>query len=711
MVNRVFGVLCSAVLALSGAAALAQTPPVYPAAPRGTQTDTYFGTTVSDPYRWMENIDAPQTRTWVEAEAALSRTFLDAIPQRAAIYNRLRAAYNYEKHGAPFHYGKHYFYNYNSGLQNQYELYTMTGLHGAPHVLLDPNKLSADGTVSIGGTSFTEDGRLMAYGTQSSGSDWETWHVRNVDTGKDYADVLKWTKFSDAAWLKDKSGFFYERYPEPKPGQAYKAASLNQAIYFHKLGTAQAADKLFYSRPDHPDWYLSIAVTHNGRYALIISSNGTSPNDGVAYVDLRDPGHTVHTLFPINVASYSPFADRGSVVYFQTTDRAPNGRVMAVDLTDPRRTIPLVAERASAVQSVSLLSNRLIVNYLQDGHSAVRVYTASGKYLRDVDLPGIGEASGFGGEPQDRTTYYSFANYTTPGRIYAYDAITGKSTLYWKPKIAFDASKYETKLVFYRSKDGTRVPMTISARKGIRLDGGNPAILYGYGGFDIPMTPYFSTFISTWLDMGGIYAVANIRGGSEYGEAWHQAGMLSKKQNVFDDFIAAAEYLIAKKYTSTPKLAIKGESNGGLLIGAVEVQRPDLFGAALPGVGVLDMLRYDKFTVGHGWVPEYGCATCSQEQFKTLLSYSPYQNVKTGTRYPPTLISTADHDDRVFPAHSFKFAAAMQHAQAGSAPILLRVDVKSGHGGGKPIRKVFDDYADMYAFLVKELHMTLPPAF
>lgn len=708
--NRRLAVLCAAVFALSGAAA-APAPLHYPAAERGTHVDTYFGTAVPDPYRWMEAIDSPQTRAWVEAEAKLSRDFLDAIPQRAAIYRHLRAAYDYEKHGAPFHFGKHYFYDYNSGLQNQYVLYTMAGLHGKPHVLLDPNELSADGTVSIGATSFTEDGRLMAYGTQSSGSDWETWHIRNVDTGKDYPDVLKWTKFSDAAWLKNESGFFYERYPAPRPGQRFKAESLNQAIYFHKLGTPQSADKLFYSRPDHPDWYLDVEVTHDGRYALITTFNGTSPENGVAYVDLRDPKRAVHALFPINVAQYTPVADRGSIVYFQTTQHAPNGRVMAVDLNRPGRTMPIIAQRTSALQSVSLLSNRLIANYLQDGHSAVRVYGTGGRYLRSVDLPGIGEASGFGGEPQDRTTYYSFANYTTPERLYAYDVLTGKSTLYWTPKIAFDAAKYETKLVFYRSKDGTRVPMTISARKGIRLDGSNPTILYGYGGFDIPMTPYFSTFISTWLDMGGIYAVANIRGGSEYGEAWHRAGMRSKKQNVFDDFIAAAEYLIAHKYTSTPKLAIKGESNGGLLIGAVEVQRPDLFGAALPGVGVLDMLRYDKFTVGHGWIPEYGCATCSKKQFETLLAYSPYQNVRDGTHYPPTLISTADHDDRVFPAHSFKFAAAMQHAQAGDAPVLLRVDLKSGHGGGKPISKVFDDYADMYAFLVKELHMTLPQGY
>jgi prolyl oligopeptidase len=693
------------------AALSAAVPLQYPAAPRGEHVDTYFGTQVPDPYRWMEDIDAPQTRTWVEAEAHLSQQYLSAIPQRAEIYKRLRAAYNYPKHGAPFHYGSRYFFTANTGLQNQSVLFTENGPKGAPRVLLDPNKLSSDGTVSVGGESFTQSGKLMAYGLQNSGSDWETWHVRNVATGKDYSDVLQWTKFSDAAWVKDDSGFYYERYPKPKAGEEYKAASVNPAVYFHKLGTPQSADTLFYARPDHPDWNISFEITHDGAYGLIYLFNGTSQNNGLAFVDMRDPKHTVHDLFPIDKAAYLPIDAAGSTVYLQTTENAPNGRVISIDLKHPGVEHALIPESASALQGVSMLHGRLIASYLQDGHSAVRVYDLNGRFVRDVDLPGIGTAQGFGGQRADRVTYYSYSGYTTPPRLYSYDVVTGKSTLYWQPHIKFDAARYATKLVFYKSTDGTRVPMEIAYRKGIALDGSHPAILYGYGGFDLPMTPHFSTFVSTWLDMGGIYAVANLRGGSEYGERWHHAGMLANKQNVFDDFIAAAKYLIAQRYTSTPKLAIKGESNGGLLVGAVETQRPDLFGAALPGVGVMDMLRFDKFTVGHGWVPEYGCATCSSEQFKTLLAYSPYQNVKKGTAYPPTLISTADHDDRVFPAHSFKFAAAMQWAQAGPAPVLLRVDSKSGHGGGKPISKIFDDYADSYAFLVKNLHMTLPKDF
>ncbi len=683
----------------------------YPAAPRGDFVATYFGTAVPDPYRWMEEIDSSQTRAWVESEAALSHNYLSAIPARTPIYNHLRGIYNYEKQSAPFHFGSHYFVTHNTGLQNQSVIFTSNGLHGAPRVLIDPNKLSSDGTVSIGGTSYTDDGSLVAYGLQSSGSDWEIWHIRNVVTGQDMPDVLQWTKFSGIAWLKDKSGFYYERYPEPQAGETFKAASINQAIYFHKLGTPQSADTLFYSRPDHPDWYLGMNITRNGRYGLIVVSNGTSPNNEVDYVDLNDPQRTVHRLFKIDVAQYDEIDDAGNIVYFLTTQNALNGRVIDVDLTNPATKRSVIPQSTNALASVDLVGGQLIAGYLQDAHSAVRVYDTTGHLIRTVAVPGIGRVSSFIGQPNDRTAYYTFANYTSPGTIYAYDVATGKSRSYWKPKIRFDTSQYTTKLVFYRSKDGTRVPMMIALRKGVKLNGQNPTILYGYGGFDISVTPSFSTFVATWLQMGGIYAVANLRGGAEYGEAWHRAGMLNNKQHVFDDFIAAAHYLITNKYTSTPKLAAKGESNGGLLVGAVEVQQPQLFGAALPGVGVLDMLRYDQWTVGHGWIPEYGCATCSAEQFKTLLAYSPYQNVKAGTHYPPTLISTADHDDRVFPANSFKFAAAMQYAQAGDAPVLLRVDLKSGHGGGKPISKVFDDYADTYAFLVKNLNLTLPRGF
>ena len=683
----------------------------YPPAPKNDTVDTYFGVKVPDPYRPLENIDAPATLKWEHAEEHLTRSYLDAIPARPAIERHLKHIVDYEKIGAPWHVKNQYFYSYNSGLQNQDVLYTMNGAHGKPRVLIDPNTLSKDGTIALGATSVSMNARYIAYATQSAGSDWETWHVRNIATGKDLPDVLDWSKFSGASWMPDNRSFLYARYAQPKPGEARTSALYNQRIYLHRLGTPQSADRLFYARPDHKDWFIGTTVTLDGRYVIISTNTGTSPDNRVFYVDLHDPKRRVRPIFPTANASYTYLDNVGTRFYFQTDLHAPRGRVVAIALHSPGRLVTVIPQRAAALSSVSSAGHRFFANYLVDAHSAVRVYDYAGHFVRDVPLPGIGSASGFDGWPDDTHVYYSYASWTTPSAIYSYDIATGKSVLYRRPHIAFDADSYQTDEVFYHSKDGTRIPMMIAHRKGIVLDGTNPTILYGYGGFDIPMTPYFSTFIATWLQMGGIYAVANIRGGSEYGEAWHRAGMLANKQNVFDDFIAAAEYLKAKGYTSTAKLAIKGESNGGLLIGAVETQRPDLVGAAIPGVGVLDMLRFDKFTVGNAWIPEYGCATCSKAQFETLLRYSPLQNVRPGTHYTPTLIMTAVHDDRVFPAHSFKFAATMQADQAGDAPILLRIEAKAGHGGGTPISKSIDEYTDIYAFLVKSLHVEIPVGF
>lgn len=683
----------------------------YPPAPKDATVDTYFGVKVPDPYRPLENIDAPATLAWERAEEQLTRGYLDAIPARAAIAKHLTHIVDYEKIGAPWHVKNEYFYSYNSGLQNQNVLYTMTGPNGKPRALIDPNALSKDGTVALGATSVSTDARYIAYATQSAGSDWETWHVRNIATGKDLPDALHWSKFSGASWMPDNRSFLYARYATPKPGKERTSALYNQRIYLHRLGTPQSSDRLFYARPDHKDWFIGTTVTLDGRYALLSTNTGTSPNNRVYYIDLRSAKRVVRPIFAKADASYNYLDNAGTRFYFQTDANAPRGRVVSIDLRSPNVLHTVIPERAAALASVATAGHRFFASYLVDAHSAVRVYNYAGHFVREVPLPGIGSASGFDGWPDDRRVYYSYASWTTPGAIYSYDIASGKSTLYRRPHIAFDADEYQTDEVFYRSKDGTRIPMMIAHRKGIALDGSHPAILYGYGGFDIAMTPYFSTFIATWLQMGGIYAVANIRGGSEYGEAWHRAGMLANKQNVFDDFIAAAEYLKAKGYTSTAKLAIKGESNGGLLIGAVETQRPDLAGAALPGVGVLDMLRYDKFTVGNAWIPEYGCATCSKEQFEMLLRYSPLQNVRPGTHYPPTMIMTADHDDRVFPAHSFKFAATMQADQAGDAPILLRIESKAGHGGGTPISKSIDEYADIYAFLAENLHVEIPVGF
>ncbi len=702
--RRFLAASCTAVLLL-GATALK-----YPAAPKDGTIDTYYGTKVADPYRPLENIDAPDVAKWVQAEQQLTLQYLGGIPVRDTIATHLTHIVNYERVSAPYHMKNEYFFTRNTGLQNQSVLYTMAGPHGAPRVLIDPNTLSADGTVALGGTSVSWDAKYIAYATQSSGSDWLTWHVRDIATGKDLADTLNWSKFGDASWLPDNQSFLYPKYDQPKPGEERKAAASNQKIYLHRLGTPQSDDTLVYARPDHPLWYLGAGVTEDRHYAVLTTNEGTSPNNRVYYIDLRDPKRTVHPIFDSADANYSYVDNKGATFYFQTTKSAPRGRITAVSLSAPSNIRTIVPQSPNALLSVSTAGGRIFAQYSVDVHSAVNVYDYAGHLVRNVALPGPGDASGFGGWRNDKVVYYSFSSYTTPASIYAYDIPSGKSTLYRKPRVDFDSSQFETKEVFYKSNDGTRVPLWIFYRKGLKLDGNNPTILYAYGGFDIPVTPSFSAFRATWLQMGGVYAVANIRGGSEYGESWHEAGMLGNKQNVFNDFIAAAQYLIDNKYTSTPKLAINGASNGGLLIGAVEVQRPDLFGAAIPQVGVLDMLRFDKFTVGNGWIPEYGCSTCGEADFKWLMKYSPLQNVKAAS-YPATLIMTADHDDRVFPAHSFKFAAAMQSSQTGDAPILLRIESKAGHGGGTPITKSIEQYADMYAFLVKNLSVDVPQDF
>jgi prolyl oligopeptidase len=683
----------------------------YPAAPHDGTVDTYYGTTVADPYRPLEGIDAPATRAWVAAEAQLSRSYLDAIPQRASIRAHLKAIVDYERFSEPFHMRDQYFYYHNSGLQDQAVLYTTHGLSGTPRVLIDPNLFSTDGSITLGDTEPSWNAKLLAYATQTSGSDWQTWRVRNIATGHDLPDVLRWSKFSSAGWLPGDHAFLYERYPAPNAAQTYKGALYGQAVYVHRLGTPQSSDRLFYYRPDHRNWLYGAGVTEDGRYVLVYVSSNDSINNRVGYVDLRDPHHAFHELLWKNDAQWAAVDNVGPVFYFTTNLNAPKTRVVAIDLRRPTLIRTVIPESQWALEGAAAVGRRLILVYLVDAHSAVKVYDERGQFIRDVQLPGLGSAGGFGGFSTDRTTFYVYSGWTMPPAIYTYNVITAASSVYRKPRIDFDASQFVTSEVFYASKDGTRVPMMISYRKGLELDGENPTILYGYGGFDIPMTPYFSSFVATWLQMGGIYAVANIRGGSEYGETWHKGGMLGNKQNVFDDFIAAAEYLIAHRYTSTPKLAIKGESNGGLLIGAVETQRPDLFGAALPGVGVLDMLRFDKFTIGNFWKAEYGCATCGQADFAWLYKYSPYANIRPRTIYPPTLIMTSDHDDRVFPAHSFKFAARMQAAQAGPAPILLRVQPKAGHGESTTLTESIDLYADIYAFLVKNLDMTLPLDF
>jgi len=683
------------------------TPLEYPKAKTVDQVDDYHGTKVADPYRWLEDTDSPDTKAWVEAENKLTFGYLNQIPYRGAIRDRLLKLWNYERFTVPEKEGSRYFYQHNTGLQNQNVLLVAESLTAEPRVLLDPNTLSSDGTVALAGGALTDDGKLLAYGTAASGSDWTEWHVRDVDSGKDLPDLIKWVKFSGASWTKDGKGFFYSRYEEPT-GTAMRDANYFQKLYYHKVGTAQAEDKLIYERPDNKELLFSGDVTDDGRYLVITVSQGTSPKTRLYYKDLTKPDSEVVRLLDDFDARYRIVDNDGPVFWIETDLDAPRGKLIAIDTEHAERSNwkTVVPEGRDTLESVSVIDNLFLLRYLKDARTEVRVHDLNGKFVRNVDLPGIGTAAGFGGKRKDKETFYSFTSFVSPTTIYRYEPGAGKSSLFRQPKVDFDASKYETKQVFYNSKDGTRVPMFLTYKKGLKLDGQNPTLLYAYGGFDISLTPTFSVPNVVWLEMGGIYAQPNLRGGGEYGEDWHLAGTKGHKQNVFDDFIAAAEWLIANKYTSTPKLAIRGGSNGGLLIGACLTQRPDLYGATLPLVGVMDMLRFQKFTIGWAWTSDYGSSD-NAEDFKWLYAYSPLHNLKPGTKYPPTMIATADHDDRVVPGHSFKFAATMQADQAGPAPVLIRIETKAGHGAGKPISKLIDETADEWAFVAYNLKMNV----
>jgi prolyl oligopeptidase len=692
-------------MTLFSVAQTTSSPLSYPQARRSDQVDDYHGTKVADPYRWLEDTDSAETHAWVEAENKLTFSYLDQIPYRQAIRDRLTKLWNYERYTSPHQEGGRYFYEHNDGLQNQNVLFVAESLNAAPRTLLDPNTLSTDGTVALSGTAISDDGKLLAYGLATSGSDWNEWHVRDVDTGKDLADDLKWVKFSGASWSKDGKGFYYSRYDEPK-GAAMRDANYFQKLYYHRLGTAQSEDTLTYERPDNKEMGFAGSVTDDGHYLIIHVWQGTSPKNRLYYKDLTQQDSPVVKLLDDFDAQYSFIDNDGPVFWVQTDLEAPRGRLLAIDTRHPERTNwkTLVAQGADKLEFANVVNNSFLLGYLKDARTEVRVHDLSGTLLRNVDLPGIGTAVGFGGKRKDKETFYAFTSFTSPATVYRYDPVAAKSAVFRQPKVDFDASRYETKQVFYKSKDGTRVPMFLTYKKGIKLDGQNPVLLYAYGGFDISLTPFFSVSNVVWLEMGGVYAQPNLRGGGEYGEEWHQAGMKLKKQNVFDDFIAAAEWLIANKYTSTPKLAIRGGSNGGLLIGACVTQRPDLFGVALPEVGVMDMLRFHKFTIGWAWTSDYGSSD-NPEEFKALYAYSPLHNLKPGTKYPPTLIATSDHDDRVVPGHSFKFAATMQADQAGPAPILIRIETKAGHGAGKSVTKLIDETADTWAFVAHNMNM------
>ncbi|WP_234047463.1 prolyl oligopeptidase family serine peptidase [Luteolibacter pohnpeiensis] len=677
----------------------------YPEAKKDAVVDVYHGVEVADPYRWLEDDNSEETKAWVKAENAVTQKYLETLPQREEIRERLKKLWNYERVGIPREESGKWFFVKNSGLQDQGVLYVADSLDGEPRELLDPNQMSKDGTVSLSKTSPSHDGKLLAYATSGGGSDWLEIRVRDIATGKDLEDHLKWIKFSGLSWAADDSGFYYSRYPEPEEGADLTQKNEFQKLYFHKIGEAQEKDALVYERKDQPQWGIGGGVTDDGKFLIIDLSQGTDPKNRVFYKSLTDKDAEVVELLPEGDASYGFLGNIGSVFYFQTDLDAPRNRVIAIDTAKPEKANwqEIIPQAAEPMDYVSMVGGKFIVTYMKDARSRVVRYDLDGKNPLELELPGIGTVGGFGGEMEDTQTFFAFTSFTNPGAIYRLDIASGKSELWRKPEVDFDGENYVTKQEFFESKDGTKVPMFIVHRKDLKLDGSNRTLLYGYGGFQISMLPGFSVTRAVWLERGGVLVVVNLRGGGEYGREWHDAGRLHNKQNVFDDFIGAGETLIKQGYTSSKNLAIQGGSNGGLLVGACMTQRPDLFGAALPAVGVMDMLRFQKFTIGWAWTKEYGSSDNAKD-FPLLLKYSPYHSLKPGTRYPATLVTTADHDDRVVPAHSFKFAARLQECQAKDGPpVLIRVDTSAGHGAGTALSKVIERASDEWAFLEASL--------
>ena len=678
----------------------------YPSTHRSDQVDDYHNTTVADPYRWLEDVDSQETRDWVKAQNQLTFSYLEQIPARPKIRERLTKLWNYERFGLPVKRGASYFFTRNDGLQNQSVLHVAETLDGPARVLLDPNTLSDEGTVALANWVPSPDGKLLAYGLAADGSDWREWRVLHVHDGQMTMDHLEWIKFSSVSWTDDSQGFFYSRYDAPPEGKQFTGTNYFQKLYYHRLGDRQEQDQLIYERPDHKEWGFGGYVTDDGRYLIISVWKGTLRKNQLLYKDLTKPDSPVVELLTGFDAEYD-FVGNDAEHFWIATDRdAARRQVVRISLANPapEHWQAILEESKHVLENIQLVGQRLLVTYLKDAHSLVQVFSLEGELVQQLELPGIGSARGFGGRSTDQETFYTFTNYTTPSTIYRFDIPNGTSTIYRQPKVLFDPEDYETRQVFYRSKDGTRIPMFISYRKGMGDPSQRPTILYGYGGFDISLTPGFSVANLVWMERGGIYVVANLRGGGEYGRAWHEAGMLANKQNVFDDFMAAADFLVSEGYTRRDQLAIRGGSNGGLLVGAVMTQRPDLCAAALPAVGVMDMLRYHKFTIGWAWVSEYGSSDDS-DQFANLLQYSPLHRLKPGTEYPATLVTTADHDDRVVPGHSFKFAAALQHAHRGANPVFIRVESKAGHGAGTPTSKRIEIQADIMAFLEKVLRV------
>jgi prolyl oligopeptidase len=678
----------------------------YPQTKKVEQTDDYHGTKIADPYRWLEDDNSAETKAWVEAQNKVTFAYLNQIPEREQIKKRLTELWNYEKYSAPFKRGTKYFYYKNDGLQNQSVLYVAGSVADKGRVLLDPNKLSTDGTIALSGLSISDDGKLMAYGLAGAGSDWQEWHFLDVETGKDLPDVLKHIKFSGASWTLDGKGVFYSRYPEADAKSKLSAENFNQKLYFHRLGTPQSEDTLVYERADDKEMFVGGFVSEDGNWLIISVGKGTSPMNMIYVKNLTTENAPVVPVVERLEADYSFVGNDGSTFYFRTDKDAPRGRLVSIEVpAKDKKWNEIIPQTAETLEGVDFINNQFVGSYLKDAYTQFRVYDLGGKLVRNVELPGIGTAGGFGGKRFDTETFYTYSSFNTPPTIYRYDMKSGKSEIFRKSDVKFNPADYEVRQIKYKSKDGTEIPMFIVHKKGLKMNGANPTLLYAYGGFNISMTPGFSVSRLVWLENGGVFAMPNLRGGGEYGEEWHAAGTKLQKQNVFDDFIGAAEWLIANKYTQPAKLAISGGSNGGLLVGATLNQRPDLFGAALPAVGVMDMLRFHKFTIGRAWTSDYGSAD-NAEEFKAIYAYSPLHNIKKGTKYPPVLVTTADHDDRVVPAHSFKYAATLQANQGGDAPVLIRVETKAGHGAGKPTAKIIEEQADIYGFLIKSLGMS-----
>jgi len=679
----------------------------YPHTDTVNVVDDYFGTKVSDPYRWLEDDTSAKTGEWVKSQQAFTADYMKKIPFRGKIRDHLKQIVNYERFSAIGKIGKHILYLKNDGLQNQAVYWIQDGLDGQPSVLIDPNGIAADGTASVGIDGFSNDKRYMSYHISRSGSDWSTQYVMDLDTLKALNDEIKWVKFGGAAWKGD--GFYYSRYDEPTKGTELSGKSEFQKVFFHKLGDAQDKDALVYEDRAHPLRFHSASVTEDERFLFLYISEGTYGNE-VWYKDLAKGTESFKPLFTGFAHQYQVIDNVGDKLLVYTDDGAGNARIVQVDPLNPAKPHwkDVIPEKPEKLEGVNSAGGKLFATYLKDASTRVQQLTMEGKLEHDVILPGIGTASGFGGYHDDATLMYNYSSYTTPPSLFFYDIASGKSDVFKKAVVKIPVDDYETEQVFYPSKDGTKIPMFIIHKKGLKKDGSRPTLLYGYGGFDISLTPGFSTMIYTLLENDGVYAVANLRGGGEYGQAWHDAGRLLNKQNVFDDFIAAGEWLISNKFTSKERLAVNGGSNGGLLVGAVLAQRPDLFQVALPEVGVMDMLRFQKFTVGWGWVSDYGSSDSAQ-YFKYLYGYSPLHNIKNGTHYPATMVFTADHDDRVVPAHSFKFAATLQQAQTGPAPALIRIETKQGHGGGSSLAKQLEKNADMYAFMF--FNMGITPSF